>query len=230
MRDDDNIDSGTLIDPEVRIHNVMILDRSWSMNGAKYRASCKSTDYELELLKKDPNGNYIHSIIEFDCEGRYTEPRIVKHAWVTPSKELDSIHYAGASGGTPLYNTLGKILTELSLLVKPKDRVLIKVFTDGDDTDRGVGEWNATKIGVFLNQLITNKFWTITFNCTHADKVLVMRMGIPESNILCHDNTAESIEHVATMRSTSTMNYSANVSRGMSADSMTSNFYNKTTE
>lgn len=210
--------------PKSTVHNIIISDASGSMSsGRKYDASVKSIKNELVILAQDPSVDFTQTLVEFDS------PRVVTHFWKTPSGEALDFPAIGANGGTPLYNTVGDILTKFEKTVKEGDRVLVKIFTDGGDTENGRGNWNAQSIGVYLNKLINVNNWTITVNCTVADKQTVLRMGIPESNILTHNNTAEDIERVSNERLGATVMYSKSVSRGVSADVLKSNFYSKST-
>jgi hypothetical protein len=203
------------------VHNIIISDASGSMSGGKYKASVQSISTELKLLSQDDNVNYTQTLVEFDSSRRK------KHFWLTEGKEATSFKGIGASGGTPLYITIGEVLTELESKIKPNDRVLVKVFTDGDDTEYGRGTWDAAKLGVYLNKLINVNNWTITFNCTESDKRSVLRIGIPESNILTHNNTAEDIERVSHLRMAATQSYSKSVSAGVSAEELKVSFYSK---
>lgn len=205
------------------VHNVIISDASGSMQGGKYNASVQSIQTELNILAKDENVNFTQTLVEFDSQ------RNSKHFWMTPAKEAVSFSPIGAYGGTPLYNTIGKTLTDLENSIKKEDRVLVKIFTDGQDTENGSGQWNKNNLGVYLNKLINVNNWTLTFNCTAADKASVLKIGIPESNILTHNNTAEDIERVSNERLGATIMYSKSVSRGVSADVLKSNFYSKST-
>src|SRR5574343_90104 len=203
------------------VHNIIISDASGSMSGSKYRASVESIISELELFRSDNNVNYTQTLVEFDSARRK------KHFWLTPGKEATSFKGIGAQGGTPLYITIGEVLSELESSIKPNDRVLVKVFTDGGDTQHGSGSWNVNNLGIYLNKLINVNNWPITFNCTHSDKASVLRIGIPESNILSHNNTAEDIERVSNPRTRATAMYSKSVSEGVSAQELKASFYSK---
>ncbi len=210
------------------IHNIIISDRSGSMSGSKYQASCTSIKNELELLAKEKKVNFTQTLVEFDDQGGFSkEPTLVKHFWLDKTNPI-SFAPAGARGGTPLYDSLGKVLSQIEACVKSEDRVLVKVFTDGQDTKRGEGEWDSRSVAIYIKKLIDVNKWTITFNCTIQDKSYITAIGIPESNILTHENTAQSIHEVSAMRSASTMMYASSVSKGISADQLVNNFYTKT--
>lgn len=211
----------TPVGEKTTVHNIIISDASGSMAGSKYLASVQSIISELKILSEDDNVNYTQTLVEFDSDRRK------KHFWLTPGKKAINFSGIGARGGTPLYITIGEVLSELESKIGPNDRVLVKVFTDGDDTEGGRGSWNASSLGVYLNKLINVNSWTITFNCTNADKQSVLRIGIPESNILTHNNTAEDIQRVSNLRTASTMMYSKAVADGVEAEELKVSFYSK---
>jgi hypothetical protein len=201
------------------IHNIILTDASGSMAGSKYDSAIKSIREELDILSKDTNSDFLYTLVEFDSS------RFTRHMFV--DKELKSFRPILASGGTPLYNSMGKLFEELEPMIKEGERVLVKIFTDGDDTERGSGKYGSSKIATYIDKLINVNKWTITFNCTEQDKFRLINIGIPESNILAHNNTAEDIERVAKYRTASTMLYSKSVSIGVSVDTLTNNFYTK---
>lgn len=202
------------------VHNVIISDASGSMSGSKYTTSCKSIKDEIDVLSKDSSVIYKFSLIEFNSR------RTVKHLWLEENFNKN-VNFISAGYSTPLYQTIGSILTELEKTVKPDERVLIKIFTDGDDTTYDKGEWKTSNTGIYLNKLINVNNWTITFNCTEQDKKKILRLNIPESNILCHNNTAEDIERVSNERLKSTIKYMKSVSMNVSSNELKTNFYSK---
>jgi hypothetical protein len=209
------------------IHNVIIADASSSMQGSKYNSSMKSIKAELEELAKDDKVYFRNWFIEF--AGGYGSEIDIKEHSINKALNKDNINFTprGANGNTPLYNTLGIFLNQVELNVKVDERVLVKVFTDGADTENGKGQYNATNIVAYLKKLIDVNNWTITFNCTEQDKFAITKIGVPESNILTHNNTAEDIERVSYMRTASTLSYSKSVSEGVSASSLVGSFYSK---
>lgn len=200
------------------VHNVIISDASGSMMGSKYNASCKSIKNELDILKKDKNIIFKQSLIEFDSS-RYKE-----HLWCNEDYNSESINFIGAQGGTPLYNTIGKVIKNLQQIIKKDEKVLLKIFTDGEDTNLGKGEWNANNLGVLIKKLIDVDKWTITFNCTKNDVHHIKKLNIPDSNILAHNNTAQDIERIGNMRVNATVSYSKSLRAG---EDVTLGFYSK---
>lgn len=200
------------------VHNVIISDASGSMMGARYNASCDSIKNELDILKQDKNVIFKQSLIEFDSN------RFNVHLWCQEDYNSESIKFIGAIGGTPLYNTIGKVIEDLQKQIKPNEKVLLKIFTDGGDTDIGRGKWNKNNLGILIKKLIDVDKWTITFNCTTFDVYRIKKLNIPDSNILTHNNTAKDIERIGNLRTTATVMYSKSLQKG---EDVTVGFYSK---
>lgn len=133
--------------PKITVHNIIISDASGSMrSGNKYNTSCKSIVNELNILKKDKNVNFKQTFIEFDSS-RYVEHLLCQDKYIT-----ENINFIGAFGGTPLYNTIGKVIDKLSTIVKENEKVLLKIFTDGEDTDYGRGQWNKHNLSTLIKK------------------------------------------------------------------------------
>ena len=202
------------------IHDVDILDASGSMGGSKYTNSILSINKGIELLLTDTAVEYRKTIVEFNGNRG-----VVKHK-VARSLSEANFKPIGAAGLTPLYETIGTVLTELRSIVKDEDRVLIKIFTDGQDT--GFHLWSPDRVKNLIDEL-KSIGWTITFNGTAGDiDYVVNHISIDRSNTLAHDNTASGIMMMANMRSSATMSYSKAVAEGVSKDELVKNFYTKT--
>lgn len=201
------------------IHDVDILDASGSMSGSKYQNSILSIQKGVELLGTDTAVQYLKTTVEFSSYG------ITRHSMAVPLTDAN-FRPVGAGGMTPLYDTVGIILTQLREIVKDDERVLVKIFTDGQDT--GYRTWTPHTLKVLIDQL-KGKGWTITFNGTDQDiDSVVKNLNIDRSNTLAHDNTGEGIMKMAMTRGRATMLYSKSVAAGVSADQLVSNFYTKT--
>ena len=199
MRLDDDLKNK---EKKIIVHNIIISDASGSMSGGKYNASCKSIKNELDILKEDKNIIFKQSLIEFNSE------ELKKHLWCEDDFNSNFISFIGAESGTPLYNTIGKVIEELQTIIKKDEKVLLKIFTDGQDTSYGIGKWNVNNLGILIKKLIDVDKWTITFNCAIEDINYIKKLNIPDSNILAHNNTAEDIERLGIFRTNATKFYS----------------------
>lgn len=216
MRLDDDLKNK---EKKIIVHNIIISDASRSMSGGKYNASCESIKNELDILKEDKNIIFKQSLIEFNSY------QLKKHLWCEDDFNSNFISFIGAKSATPLYNTIGKVIEELQTIIKKDEKVLLKIFTDGQDTDYGNGEWNVENLGILIKKLIDVDKWTITFNCTIEDINYIKKLNIPDSNILTHNNTAEDIERLGIFRTNATKFYSKSLLEGKD---VTKGFYSKT--
>lgn len=205
------------------IHNVHILDRSGSMAGGKYNNALEGINGEQKKMQENEEVRYTQTVIEFysDYNGA---THMTEHSFMRPIKACETVIGGGANGGTPLYETVGVMLEKLLLGMEAGDKVLVTIFTDGDEN----ASHGKYKDGSKLKELVSeceSKGFTVTFVGTEGDVYKVIRdIGISKSNTFMHMNTPESVNNAYMMRSSSLMSYTANVSAG--AD-VKKGFFNK---
>jgi Mg-chelatase subunit ChlD len=66
------------------------------------------------------------------------------------------------SGGTPLYDAVGKAIRHLEDQIKKGDRVLLIVFTDGHANQST--EWGKDQVGKLVAEKEASDNWTLVFN------------------------------------------------------------------
>jgi hypothetical protein len=220
---DFKFDPASTPQPKVKslIHNVHILDASGSMEGPKYNNAVVGIKMELEELKKNKNADFTQTLIEFCGYGNS------EHFFMTPMEKVGSWKPRGADGGTPLYITVGTVLTRLRSQVKSGEKVLVKIFTDGGDTEWGRGGWDIKSVKKLIDSLESEGF-TIAFVGTDGDVAnIVKNMGVKSSNTLSHDNSAAGVKKAFDITRSATMMYSKSVVDGLDVKE---NFYTKTVE
>lgn len=210
------------VEPTVKptIHNVFLLDASESMYGSKYRNGMAGIMALINSIKKDKLTNNTITVIELTT---YAPNRVSKtHCYLDKDFSTDS--FVGANGGTPLYKALGKIIDTLLVdpSIKPTDKILLNVTTDGDDTE-GFGEYPT------LSQTIKNiqkdNNFTVTFVGTERDvESIKNKLSLDSSNVLVHDNTGKGIEDAYLRTVSARVTYSSNVAEGKD---VTLGFYKK---
>lgn len=113
-----------------KVHNLLIVDESGSMN-VIYQAALDGMNETLNSIKKSfaecPQQAQEVTLVTFDTS-HYN-----KIFDSTPATETRSLSYSDyrPGGATPLYDAMGKALTELEPKVKEKEAVLVTVITDG---------------------------------------------------------------------------------------------------
>lgn len=225
---------GKIVEGEKTIvHNIHILDRSGSMAYGKYENAVMGINEELALLKKDESVEYLQTIVEFDSEGHWgsESARIVWRTTAAPLKSYGVFVGLGASGGTPLYETIGIVIEKMRGIVKDGEKVLLKIFTDGDENSSKNG-WGAREGGAHRLQLLIKEVealgFTVTFVGQDRDvKQMIKNVGLRTGNTISHDNTARGVKMSFTETAGATMTYSKKVAAGEDA---LDNFYSKSVE
>lgn len=215
------------------VENVVILDASGSMRAythgqpTKYQSAIKGINDEINTLKSDPNATHLYTLVEFsDYLGTYT------HFIMSGVEHISEVKGKGADGGTPLYATMTKLLTQLLEDVKAGRRshqVLVKIFTDGQDTDR----WTVTKINglVKLIRECEDAGITITFIATEYDKEYIRNtLTLKDENMYAYDNTARGATMAMDNMTGSTMRYTKSYASGASVETRGNNFFTRTDE
>lgn len=182
-----------------KIQKCVLLDRSGSMRGSKLNNAINGINEEIESLKNE-DVDYIYTLIIFDS----TIEVIVNQQ---PIKTVSKISFMDR-GYTALYDALGKAF---ELFAESTDKVLINIFTDGEE--------NASR-KYTRNQIkdLINKYdhITTTFVGTEFDVHQVQRdLGIEKTNTLSYDGTGQGLKMSMESTITATKSFAADVSRGV---------------
>ncbi len=205
---------------KVIIHDVTILDGSGSMTGAKHIAARQGIKLNLNTCIQNSINSF--SLIEFNNSNSITT-----HCWMqTP--DTVRLQFNRPMGSTPLYITMGNTLTKLLNEVPKGDLVLLKILTDGQDTD-GYGVYKDQET---INGLIKqgeNRGWTITFIGTQDDtnNILGTFTNMDIGNTLTHNNTGEGVATAFMAQTFATISYVNKVSKG---EDVTKGFYKQVEE
>lgn len=163
---------------ERTVHHLLMLDASGSMK----RLMVQALDAANEIIQTARNLAYEYADKQ---EHRFTlvtfntscVSYIYKDADTLTIEELPpSIYHP--NGGTPLYDTIGQVLTLLEMNVADNDKVLVKLITEGHDT--ASQEYTFPEITQMLTRLRL-KGWTI--DCLRFCPDI---MGICNHTVLCH--------------------------------------------
>lgn len=197
------------------IHNVAILDGSGSMAGTKYNNACKGIKLDFETCKNE--GFKSFTFVEFN-----SERSITTHCFMRPFDV--ELKFNGACGGTPLYQTIGQTLERLLKEVPKRDKVLVKVFTDGEHNEH-YGKYATVEELKPLIATCESKGYTITFIGTAQDtNKIVKNLGLDISNTLVHDNTGEGVKMSFQTQATATTQYRKSLEKG---EDVSVGFYSK---
>ncbi len=191
-------DEGVVI-PQVhtKLHKVVILDGSGSMQGDKYNNAELGVKQDYEACKKEFS-DYL--LVEFS---NYNTS--VLYDFTKPLK------FKPSYGGTALYDTIVQVFT--TLLNTPEDeKVLVQIFTDGEDLHSMPQSKSQAKK---LIEQFNAKGWTVTFVGTKDDvEDIQMNLSIDSTNTLVHDNTAKGVKMSFETYTIATSTFTKNVAEG----------------
>lgn len=193
------------------LHNVIILDRSGSMMGGKYEVATRGVMDEIKEMEKHKGELAVtQTVIEFQGDER--NPDVTVHTFMMPSSNVKTIKFKGTAGGTPLYLTVETTINKLLEHVNPGEKVLLKIFTDGQDTTN----YKPATLKALINKVEELHEFTVTFEGTKFDGEKVNRdIGIKFDKMNFHDNGEFSIQASSLSRSKNTVSYMSDVSKGM---------------
>lgn len=199
------------------IHNVHILDTSGSMSGLKLNNAIKGINTELEELKKDGEVIYKQTIITFDN-------------YINTIHKNEPIHNVpkikvNSGGITALYQAIGETIEDV-LKINTGEKVLIKIFTDGEE-NASRGKFRvAYEVSKIIKKAEANNC-TVTFVGTQQDvNSIIEQLSIDSTNTLVHNNTGKGVEDAFSKLLSATRSYSKKVLAG---EDVLKGFY-KTTE
>lgn len=175
-------------DELIKIHNVHLLDCSasmtWGSGQTKFQSAKLGIQTETLTLQKETNVNYVQTLITFSSYGKYKVEYLKKP--IVDVVFPENIYV----GNTALYEAIVRTLDYLISEHKSGDKVVLKIFTDGEDNNSYRYKEQAKKL---INQAKELGI-TVTFVGTEQDVKRVVRdLGVDETNTLSHDNTSEAV-------------------------------------
>ena len=197
------------------VHNVNILDGSGSMAGSKYDNACAGIRLDFETCKNE--GFKSFTFVEFNNGGDITTHHFMSDFNV-------ALKFNGTRGGTPLYQTIGETLERLLNEVPKEDKVLVKIFTDGEENESRGKYANPSALKALIATCESRGF-TITFIGTKDDTAYIVRhLNIDVSNTLVHDNTGEGVKMSFQTQAFATTQYRKSLEEG---EDVSRGFYSK---
>ena len=175
----------------MNIYNVIILDESGSMSSI-YKETLAGMNEVLGGIRKNqqefPDQKNFVTVVTF--EGNGMKGIKVRRDRVPIENVADFTEADYRPGGcTPLYDAMGKTLSELEGLVREDDRVLATVITDG--MENSSEEYSGKAVKALVDRL-RGKGWTLAYIGANQDAVEVAR-DLHISNALNFDATGEGV-------------------------------------
>lgn len=175
------------IDGKKRVHNLIILDESGSMSSI-YRPALTGVNETLQTIRgaqdEHPDQEHYVTLVAFDS-GHYNQ--IYAHVPAAKTTDITEEQYR-PGGCTPLYDAMGRGLTELRPNVAKDDVALVTVITDG--YENASREYNGKAIKAFVESL-KGQGWVFTYIGANQD-VETVAASMSIDNHLAFDADDES--------------------------------------
>lgn len=188
-REDSNTDVVEQLTPSdtltiKRVYNLIILDESGSMDGLQ-DVSVSGVNETLQTIRNAyeeyPQQEQFVTFATFSGEPRRDEKtcRVRRDLQsITEIQNLDLSEF-NPNGLTPLWDTMGRLLTELETKVSDGELVLVTIITDG--CENSSIKYDSEKIMQLVTRL-DKKGWIFTYIGANQDAALTARnMGIKNS-------------------------------------------------
>lgn len=148
-----------------RVHNLIILDESGSMQSI-YQPALTGVNETLQTIrgarKKHENQTHFVSLIAFNS-GHYNQ--IYCNTPAEKALDITKKQYRPL-GGTPLYDAMGRSINELRPNVEKGDVVLVTVITDG--YENASREYNGKAIKSLIEEM-KKEGWVFTYIGANQD-------------------------------------------------------------
>ena len=169
---------------KTRIHNLIILDESGSMESIK-RAAINGMNETVQSIrdaqKKHEDQEHIVSLVSFNSS---EIKGIYDCVPVAEVKELTDKEYV-PDCCTPLYDAMGLSLNHLRAKVNDEDKVLVTIITDGEENSSS--EYNSAAIKALVDSL-KEKGWVFAYIGANQD-VLKVAQTISVTNVMNFSST-----------------------------------------
>lgn len=175
---------------------AFIRDHSVSMTPiARYAAR----DYNANIMSVRENSlrnNQDTLVTVVECSVGYSASNrvIISNAGVSVLKPIAEGSYKTDGGSTPLFDAVGLAINELKRTPTndPDTSYLVLVTTDGEDNSSRTQ--NGDTLGSLIRDLTATDRWTFVFRVPVGKKYKLVRLGIPEGNIIEWEGTQQGVE------------------------------------
>lgn len=161
-----------------RVHNLIILDESWSMSGLE-AVSVSGVNETINTIKEAYRNNseqeQFLTMVTFSFDNGL---RIVHHYDYENIKDIKDIHANRfqPSGMTPLWDAIGCMCAKIEEEGRSEDIVLVTIITDG--LENASTRYDRTRIRQLINRL-DKKGWVFTYIGANQDAASIAdSMGI----------------------------------------------------
>ena len=173
----------------MKIYNLIILDESGSMNSI-YNQALSGINETINGIRKNqekfPEQRHFVSVVTFEGDGMSGVRTRRDCVPVGEVADLTKNDYQ-PGGCTPLYDAMGKTISELDRKVEAGDGVLVTIITDGMENSSQEYSGRTVKDLVAMQR---KKGWTFAYIGANQDAVEVAR-DLNIQNAMNYDATPE---------------------------------------
>lgn len=182
-------ESKTTVPDKIKVHNLIILDQSGSM-ASIYREALTGVNETLSAIRmsvvENPDQDNFVTLVSFNS---FHYDVIYSNVPATAVEDITQEQYR-PGGTTPLFDAMGRSLTELRFKVNPGDVVLVTIITDGYENSSR--EYSGAAIKALVEEL-RKKDWVFTYIGANQD-VDKVADSIGIRNRMAFDATPEGTE------------------------------------
>lgn len=162
------------------VHNLMILDESGSMQ-AIYNAALGGANETIQTIRsaerEHPDQEHRFTFVTFNTTGQWVKT-VFDDVPIAEVRDLTVRDYLPDSC-TPLYDAMGKAITDLERKVKEGEPVLVTVITDG--YENASREYSRASVKAMVDRL-REKGWIFVYIGANQDsKKVPMDLGVYDS-------------------------------------------------
>lgn len=204
----------------MRTYAAIVRDHSASMRSITRGAM---SDYNLSLdgLKESEDGTQFIHLTVVEC-GMGHMAKVGVSETMKPVRQVKPLSsYIANGSGTPLWDSVGRAIEEIEANVDyyarldPTTAYLVMVITDG--AENASRNYNARSIADKMRALQNTDKWTFVFRVPRGDKAALVRMGIPEGNIMEWEQSDRGYQAATTQHTASTKAFFASRAAGKTA-------------
>lgn len=178
------VETNAIDDGKRRVHNLLILDESGSMSSI-YQPALTGVNETLQTIreaqKEHSDQEHYVTLVAFDSS-HYNQ--IYKNTSAENAEDITKEQYR-PGGSTPLFDAMGRSITELRDYVGANDVVLVTIITDGYENASHEYDGRAIKA---LVETMKSEGWVFTYIGANQD-VEAVASSMSIDNHLCFEAT-----------------------------------------
>lgn len=202
------------------VHNLIILDESSSMRSI-YEPALSGVNETLQTIrnaeKEHESQKHFVSLIAFDSE-HYNE--IYNHTEAEKAIDISEEQYR-PGGCTPLYDAMGRAITDLRNKVEKEDTVLVTIITDG--YENASREYNGPAIKALV-EAMKAEGWVFSYIGANQDVEAVSK-SLSINNCLAFDTNEDSTRKMFAKELRSRNNLYCKLSANASKEELSEDYF-----